>query len=147
MAVEEGLFVDAAQPSFEWEVTGANSRAQLADLERRYQQVQADRLLEQGVTLVDPERFDLRGSLTAGTDVFIDLNTIFEGEVTIGNNVSIGSNCVIKDSRILDGAVIKPFSHLEGAVVGAGAEVGPFARLRQGAELGSSSKIGNFVEV
>jgi len=146
MAVADGVEVQAVQPEYDWEVSGANSRKQLAELERMYQKVLADRLLEQGVTLVDPTRFDLRGSLTAGEDVSIDVNTVFEGEVELGNNVVVGSHCVIRNSKIESGSVIKPFSHIDGAVIGENAQIGPYARLREGTELGADVKIGNFVE-
>lgn len=146
MAVESGLEVQAVQPQYFWEVEGANSRQQLAELERKYQRVLADRLLEEGVTLVDPQRFDLRGSLTVGQDVSIDINAVIEGEVEIGDNVQIGANCIIRDSKISSGAVIKPFSHIEGAIIGENAQIGPYARLREGTDIGVDVKIGNFVE-
>ena len=146
MAVTDGVEVQAVQPAYDWEVSGANSRKQLAELERMYQQVLADRLLEEGVTLTDPARFDLRGSLTVGEDVFIDVNVVFEGEVALGNNVVVGSHCVIRNSEIADGSIIKPFSHIDGAVIGENTQIGPYARLREGTELGADVKIGNFVE-
>ncbi|CAN5542579.1 bifunctional UDP-N-acetylglucosamine diphosphorylase/glucosamine-1-phosphate N-acetyltransferase GlmU [soil metagenome] len=147
MAVEEGLLVVATQPDSDTEVLGVNSPAQLADLERRYQRQRANALMEAGVRLADPGRFDVRGELTCGADVEIDVNCVFEGVVSLGDNVRIGANCVIRDARIEAGAVIHPFTHIEGAVVGAGALVGPFARLRPGADLGPEVHIGNFVEV
>ena len=100
-----------------------------------------------GVRLADPARFDLRGLLSCGSDVEIDVNCVFEGRVTLGDGVRIGANCVIRDAAIAAGAVVHPFSHIEGATVGEGALVGPFARLRPGAELGPEVHIGNFVEV
>jgi bifunctional UDP-N-acetylglucosamine pyrophosphorylase/glucosamine-1-phosphate N-acetyltransferase len=147
MAVEEGMLVVAAQPGSDTEVLGVNSPAQLADLERRYQRQRAEVLMEAGVRLADPARFDVRGELSCGSDVEIDVNCVFEGVVTIGDNVRIGANCVIRDARLEAGAVIHPFTHIEGAVVGPGALVGPFARLRPGADLGAEVHIGNFVEV
>ncbi|MCM5679343.1 bifunctional UDP-N-acetylglucosamine diphosphorylase/glucosamine-1-phosphate N-acetyltransferase GlmU [Schlegelella sp. S2-27] len=151
MAVADGVPVVAAHPRSETEVLGVNSPAQLADLERRYQRQQADRLMEAGVRLADPARFDLRGTLQCGTDVDIDVNCIFEGTVTLGDGVRIGAHCVIKNAHIAAGAVIHPFTHIDGeqqgAKVGEGALVGPFARLRPGADLGAEVHIGNFVEV
>ena len=126
---------------------GVNSPVQLADLERRYQRAQAEVLMEAGVRLADPARLDVRGTLSCGQDVEIDVNCIFEGAVQIADGARIGAHCVIRDARIGAGAVIHPFTHIEGAQVGAGAMVGPFARLRPGAELGTEVHIGNFVEV
>jgi bifunctional UDP-N-acetylglucosamine pyrophosphorylase/glucosamine-1-phosphate N-acetyltransferase len=147
MAVAEGVPVVAAQAASETEVLGVNSPVQLADLERRFQRMQADQHLENGVRLADPARFDQRGTLVCGQDVDIDINCIFEGQVRIDDGAQIGAHCVIRDAHIGPGAVIHPFTHIEGAVVGAGALVGPFARLRPGAELGAEVHIGNFVEV
>jgi bifunctional UDP-N-acetylglucosamine pyrophosphorylase/glucosamine-1-phosphate N-acetyltransferase len=147
MAVAEGVPVVAVPAQEETEVLGVNSPLQLADLERRLQRRQAEALLEAGVRLADPARFDLRGSLHCGADVEIDVNCVFEGEVTLGEGVHIGANCVIRDAQIEAGAVIHPFTHIEGARVGAGALVGPYARLRPGAVLGEQVHIGNFVEV
>ena len=151
MAVAEGCEVVAAQPAGETEVLGVNSPLQLADLERRFQRQQAEALMEAGVRLADPARFDLRGSLRCGSDVEIDVNCVFEGEVVLGDGVRIGANCVVRHARIDAGAVIHPFTHIEGDAkgvqVGAGALVGPFARLRPGADLGPEVHIGNFVEV
>jgi bifunctional UDP-N-acetylglucosamine pyrophosphorylase/glucosamine-1-phosphate N-acetyltransferase len=147
MAVAEGVPVVATHAPNETEVLGVNSPLQLADLERRYQRQRAEALMEAGVRLADPARLDVRGALNCGSDVEIDVNCVFEGEVQLGDGVRIGANCVIRDARIAAGAVIHPFTHIEGAVVGAGALVGPFARLRPGAELGAEVHIGNFVEV
>jgi bifunctional UDP-N-acetylglucosamine pyrophosphorylase/glucosamine-1-phosphate N-acetyltransferase len=151
MAADEGLPVVAAQPSGEAEVLGVNSPVQLADLERRHQLAQAARLMEAGLRLADPARFDLRGRLSHGSDVEIDINCVFEGEVQLGDRVRIGANCVIRNARIEAGAVIHPFTHIDGEAlgvrVGEDARVGPFARLRPGAELGPEVHIGNFVEV
>ena len=147
MAQAEGLSVVAAQPRDEVEVLGVNSPAQLADLERRHQRAQAERLMEQGVRLADPARFDLRGTLQCGQDVDIDVNCIFEGNVVLGDEVQIGANCVIRNATIARGAVIHPFTHIDGAHVGEGSLIGPFARLRPGAQLGNEVHIGNFVEV
>jgi len=147
MAVADGVPVVAAPAADETEVLGVNSPAQLADLERRLQLRRARALMDAGVRLADPARFDLRGSLRAGQDVEIDVGCVFEGEVVLGDDVRIGAHCVIRDCRIASGAVIHPFCHLEGAQVGAGALVGPYARLRHGADLGEEVHIGNFVEV
>ncbi|MFN0182920.1 MAG: bifunctional UDP-N-acetylglucosamine diphosphorylase/glucosamine-1-phosphate N-acetyltransferase GlmU [Aquabacterium sp.] len=147
MAVAEGVPVTAAQPASDTEVLGVNSPVQLADLERRLQRQQADALMEAGVRLADPARFDLRGRLSAGQDVEIDVGCVFEGEVSIGDGARIGAHCVVRDSRIAAGAVLHPFTHLEGADVGEGALIGPFARLRPGAQLAADVHIGNFVEV
>jgi bifunctional UDP-N-acetylglucosamine pyrophosphorylase / glucosamine-1-phosphate N-acetyltransferase len=151
MAVAEGVEVVAAQAASETEVLGVNSPVQLADLERRFQREQAERLMDAGVRLADPARFDLRGELRCGSDVEIDVNCIFEGSVELGDDVRIGANCLIRNARIADRAVIHPFTHIDGEAagvkVGAGALVGPFARLRPGADLGPDVHIGNFVEV
>jgi len=146
-AVADGVEVVSAQPADIAETLGVNSKAQLAQLERVYQRRIADTLLEQGVTLLDPARLDVRGALTCGRDVSIDVNCIFEGKVEIEDGVVIGANCIIKNARIGKGAQIKPFTHIDDAVVGAAAQVGPYARLRPGAELGEDVHIGNFVEV
>jgi len=151
MAVADGVPVVAAQPAGETEVLGVNSPAQLAELERRHQRAQAERLMEAGVRLADPARFDVRGTLDCGSDVEIDVNCVFEGAVQLGDGVRIGANCVIRNARIDAGAQIHPFTHIDGealgVAVGAGALVGPFARLRPGATLGPEVHIGNFVEV
>lgn len=147
MAVADGVPVLARAATSETEVLGVNSPVQLADLERRYQRRQADALMEAGVRLADPARFDLRGKIACGADVEIDVNCVFEGAVAIGDGVQIGANCVIRDARIDAGAQILPFTHIEGAQVGPRARIGPYARLRPGAELGADVHIGNFVEV
>lgn len=151
MAQTDGVPVVAAQPRDEIEVLGVNSPAQLADLERRYQRDQALRLMEAGVRLADPARFDLRGSLQCGQDVDIDVNCVFEGEVVLADGVQIGANCVLRNARIGAGTVIHPFTHIDGDTlgvsVGEGALIGPFSRLRPGAQLGDEVHIGNFVEV
>lgn len=151
MAVADGVPVVAAQPASDTEVLGVNSPAQLAELERRFQRIQADSLMEAGVRLADPARFDLRGELACGSDVDIDVNCVFEGRVELADGVRIGANCVIRNASIGAGAQIHPFTHIDGeqigVKVGAGALVGPFARLRPGAVLGDEVHIGNFVEV
>ena len=147
MAVAEGVPVVATQPASDTEVLGVNSPLQLADLERRLQRAQAEALMEAGVRMADPARFDLRGRLQCGSDVEIDVGCVFEGEVRLGDGVCIGAHCVIRDAVVADGAVVQPFTHIDGATVGPRATVGPFARLRPGAELGEEVHIGNFVEV
>ena len=147
MAVAEGIPVVATQANDETEVLGVNSPAQLADLERRLQRRRAEALMEAGVRLADPERIDIRGTLTCGQDVAIDVGCVFEGEVMLGDGVTLGPYCVLRDVRIAAGARIQAFSHMTDAKVGARAEVGPFARLRPGAALGEEVHIGNFVEV
>lgn len=151
MAVADGVPVVAAQPGGEAEVLGVNSPLQLADLERRHQRAQADRFLEAGVRLADPARFDVRGELQCGADVEIDVNCIFEGQVSLGDNVRIGSHCVIRNAHIGAGVAVHPFTHIDGDAlgvrVGEGSAIGPFARLRPGAELAEDVHIGNFVEV
>ncbi len=146
-ALAENIVVVSSQPDQVCEAMGVNSKPQLAELERIYQRQVADRLLAQGVTLADPNRIDVRGTLTCGRDVFIDVNCVFEGDVVLGDGVIVSPNCVIKDTQVADGAEIRGFCHLNGAKVGAGSLVGPYARLRTGADLGEEVHIGNFVEV
>lgn len=146
-AVADGVTVASAQPDAAWETLGVNSKVQLAELERIYQRNIANDLLEQGVTLADPARIDVRGTLTCGRDVFIDVGCIFEGAVTLADGVSINAYCVIRDADIKAGALIRPFCHIDGAIVGATSIIGPYARLRPGATLGEDVHIGNFVEI
>ena len=150
-AVADGARVLGHRISDAVQVAGVNSPAQLAELERAYQRRCADELMVAGVRLADPARFDLRGELVCGQDVEIDVNCIFEGRVELGEGVRIGANCVIANATLGAGAVIHPFTHIDGekagVSVGAGALIGPFARLRPGAQLGREVHIGNFVEV
>ena len=146
-AVAEQIEVTSAQPDAIWETLGVNSKRQLAELERIYQKNMAEALLDKGVGLADPDRIDIRGSLTCGRDVFIDVNCVFEGHVVLDDGVFIGANCVIRDCDIGKNAEVRPFCHLEGAKVGSASLIGPYARLRPGAELGEEVHIGNFVEV
>ncbi|WP_105530521.1 bifunctional UDP-N-acetylglucosamine diphosphorylase/glucosamine-1-phosphate N-acetyltransferase GlmU [Solimicrobium silvestre] len=146
-AVADGVELVSAQPDAEWETMGVNSKTQLAELERLYQRNQADLLLENGVTLLDPQRIDIRGTLQCGRDVSIDVGCIFEGNVTVEDGVQIGAYCVIKDAHLAKNSNIKPFCHIDGSTVGAGSQIGPYARLRPGAELAADVHIGNFVEV
>ncbi len=147
MANADGVSVVTAQPDHAHEVLGVNNRQQQAELERIYQRVTAEALMQEGLTLLDPQRFDCRGSLTVGKDCVIDVNCVFEGEVVLGDGVTIGPNCHIKDSTIADGAEIKSHSVLESATVGELCAVGPFARLRPQTVLAKKAKIGNFVEI
>lgn len=146
MAAVANVRIETIQPAHAWEVDGINDKLQLAALERVYQRVQAEALMRAGVTLIDPARIDVRGSISHGMDVHIEPNVIFEGRVVLGNNVRIGANCQLRDCEIGDNTTIKPSSLIDGAMVGAGAEIGPFARLRPGTELADSVHIGNFVE-
>lgn len=146
-AVADAVPVVSAQPEAVWETLGVNSKVQLAELERIHQRNVADALLEQGVTLADPTRLDVRGTLRCGRDVSIDVGCVFEGTVELGDNVTIGAHCVIMNARIADGANIKPFCHIDGAMVGAGSIIGPYARLRPGTELAEDVHVGNFVEI
>ena len=147
MALADGVAIESATAPHAWEVLGVNSRAQLAQLERIHQRNLAAALLEQGVALADPARIDIRGSLACGQDVSIDVNCVFEGDVVLGNDIVIGPNCVLKNVRIKTGTRVEAFSHLEDADVGAHCRIGPYARLRPGAQLDEHVHIGNFVEV
>ncbi|AGI32863.1 TPA: bifunctional UDP-N-acetylglucosamine diphosphorylase/glucosamine-1-phosphate N-acetyltransferase GlmU [Mannheimia haemolytica] len=147
MANQEGFKVQAVQATEFMEVEGANNRLQLAALERFYQKREAEKLLLAGVTIIDPSRFDLRGTVTHGKDVQIDVNVILEGEIKLGNNVKIGAGCVLKNCEIGDNVEIKPYSVIEDSIVGAKSAIGPFSRLRPGAELAEETHIGNFVEI
>jgi bifunctional UDP-N-acetylglucosamine pyrophosphorylase/glucosamine-1-phosphate N-acetyltransferase len=146
-AVSEGIPVESAQPAFVWETLGVNSKVQLAELERIHQRNFAHQLLEQGVTLADPARIDVRGELVCGRDVSIDVGCVFEGRVELADGVTIGAHCVISNARIGKAAVIKPFSHIDQATVGEASHIGPYARLRPGTELGADVHVGNFVEI
>ncbi|WP_122900922.1 bifunctional UDP-N-acetylglucosamine diphosphorylase/glucosamine-1-phosphate N-acetyltransferase GlmU [Acinetobacter sp. B51(2017)] len=147
MALADGMTVASVEPTLAFEVEGVNDRVQLAALEREFQAFQAKSLMQQGVHLIDPSRFDLRGDLTVGKDVRIDINVIIEGDVTLGDNVEIGAGCVIKNTTIAAGTKVQPYSVFENAVVGENVQIGPFARLRPGAKLANEVHIGNFVEV
>ena len=147
LALSEGLPVATLSPAQDWEVNGVNSKDQLAALERTFQLERAKGLMEGGVTLRDPSRFDLRGNLTCGDDVTIDVNVVVEGTVWLGAGVSIGANCILRDCRIGEGSQIHPFTLVESADVGANARIGPYARIRPGTTLADDVHIGNFVEV
>ncbi len=147
MAVADGVEIKTSQPAFVWEVLGVNSKAQLAELERIYQQSQARALLENGVTLMDPERIDIRGELHCGQDVVIDVNCVFEGQVALGDGVEIGPNCVLRNVKVATGTRIDAFTLMDEAVVGRDGKLGPFSRIRPGTVLGDEVHVGNFVEI
>ena len=147
LAVKDGKKIMTSQPENTYEVEGVNDRSQLSRLERIRQQELAEAIMAGGVTVADPSRIDIRGELKVGNDSSIDINCIFEGTVTVGKNVTIGAGCVITDTTIADGCVIKPYSVIEKALIDKHVEVGPFARLRPGTQLKHNSRVGNFVEV
>lgn len=147
LAAGEGVAVTTASPQAEWEILGVNSKQQLAELERIHQRNQANALMEQGVTLMDPARFDLRGTLTCGQDVHIDVGVVIEGQVTLGDRVQIGPHNVLRNCRIGADTVVHPNCVIEDAEVGPDCRVGPFSRLRPEARLAAHAHIGNFVEI
>ena len=147
LAHKEGNKIATVHPSHLSEMEGVNNRLQLAALERIYQKEQAEKLLLAGVMLIDPARFDIRGTLTHGRDVVIDTNVIIEGNVTLGNNVQIQTGCVLKNCVIGDNSIISPYSVIENSELSTECTVGPFARLRPGAKLAAKSHVGNFVEM
>ena len=146
LAVQEGLAIRTVEPAQAWEVDGVNSRAQLAVLERRYQHDVAAQLMAEGASLADPQRIDVRGTLSVGTDVEIDVNTVFIGDCTLADGVRIGPHCVLENSHVGAGSVVHSHSVLEQATLGRDCSVGPFARLRPGSMLGDAVRVGNFVE-
>ena len=147
LAVAEDVPVVAVKTQDAWEVAGVNSKRELADLERHYQRKEAERLLDDGVPLADPARIDVRGALQCGRDVSIDVNCLFEGRVTLGDGVRVGANCVLRDVAVGAETQVFAFSHLESSAIGARCRIGPYARLRPGAELADEVHIGNFVEI
>ncbi len=147
MAVADGVKIETRQPHYTWEIMGVNSKQQLAELERIAQTNQAQKLMEQGVTLRDPARLDVRGSLSCGQDVTIDVNCVFEGEVKLGDRVYIGPNNVIRNSAIGDGVVVQPNCVIDDARIGKDCRIGPFARIRPETTLGDAAHVGNFVEI
>lgn len=147
LAIEAGFEIVTTQPDDDWETLGVNSKAQLAELERIHQRNVADALLVEGVTLADPARVDVRGTLHCGRDVSIDVNCVFEGDVTLADDVTVGPNCVIRNASIGAGTRIDAFTHIDGAQLGANTVIGPYARLRPGAQLADEAHVGNFVEV
>ena len=146
-AVADKVPVSSAAPAAAWETLGVNSKVQLAELERTFQRGIAAALMREGVTLADPARIDVRGSLACGRDVAIDVNCVFAGEVVLGEGVSVGANCVLRNVKIAAGTRIEPFCHLDEADIGARCRIGPYARLRPGTTLAEEVHIGNFVEV
>ena len=147
LALDDGVAVSAVNADNAWEALGVNSRAELARLERIYQREYADKLLDQGVALADPQRIDVRGALTCGRDVRIDVNCIFEGEVHLADGVTIAANCILRNVSIGAEARIEPFCHMEDAAIGERCRIGPYARIRPGTRLAEDVHIGNFVEV
>lgn len=147
MAAQDNVPIRTAQADFEWETIGVNSRDQLAALERTHQHTIAMQLMEAGVSLLDPARIDVRGTLSCGSDVVIDVGCVFEGKVTLDSGTRVGPYCIVRNSSIGKQVSIQAFSHLDGAVVGANSIIGPYARLRPGADLANDVHIGNFVEV
>lgn len=147
MAVTEGVNIETVLTNSTAEVQGINNRKQLAEAERNFQRLEADKLMELGATLIDPNRFDIRGEIKIGRDIQIDINAVFEGEVELGNRVTIGENCIIKNARIDDDVTIKSHSVIEDAVIGKSCQIGPYARIRPGVELADDVHIGNFVEI
>ncbi len=146
-AVADKVPVGSAQPGAAWETLGVNSKVQLAELERTFQRGIAAALMHDGVTLADPARIDVRGNLACGRDVAIDVNCVFEGETVLGEGVSVGANCVLRNVKVAAGTRIEPFCHLQEADIGARCRIGPYARLRPGTTLAEEVHIGNFVEV
>ena len=147
LAVTDEVPIASVQPAHAWETYGVNSRTQLAELEGLRRNRLAERLMENGVTLADPARIDVRGTLECGRDCEIDVNCIFEGSVVLGNRVSIGPNCILRDVKVGDGTRIEAFSHLNEAALGERCRIGPFARIRPGTSLSQDVHIGNFVEI
>ncbi|KGH50889.1 bifunctional N-acetylglucosamine-1-phosphate uridyltransferase/glucosamine-1-phosphate acetyltransferase [Acinetobacter idrijaensis] len=147
MALADGMTVASVEPEQAFEVEGVNDRLQLAALEREYQADQAKKLMQQGVHIIDPSRFDLRGTLKVGQDVRIDINVIIEGDCEFGDHVEISAGCVIKNTTIAAGTKVQPYSIFDNAIIGENTQIGPFARLRPGAKLAAEVHIGNFVEV
>ena len=147
MSVKDGVKVEAAQPAYAWETIGINSKAQLSALERIYQNESAKKLLDQGVTLADMSRIDIRGQLDCGRDVEIDINCIFEGHVRLEDGVKVGAHSILKNVKVAAGSTIAPFSLIEAAEIGRNCRIGPYARIRPGTRLADEVHIGNFVEV
>jgi len=147
MAVKDGVQINTVAPASVFEVMGVNDRVQLSELERYYQLIQAQHLMKQGVTLADPARFDLRGELEIGQDVFIDVNVVLEGRIKIGNRVSIGPNNVLRNVTIEDNVNVLPNCVIENTKIGKGARIGPYSRIRPDTVLGEDVHIGNFVEI
>tara|TARA_B110000503_G_scaffold85373_2_gene129874 strand:- start:2783 stop:4153 length:1371 start_codon:yes stop_codon:yes gene_type:complete len=146
LAVAEGHTVASSAAESELEIIGVNDRVQLNQVEREYQRRLAEKLMREGVSIADAARLDIRGSLTCGDEVFIDINVVFEGVVRLGNGVTVGANCVLSDVTVADGSIIHPMSHLQETIIGKACNVGPYARLRPGTVLADGARVGNFVE-
>ena len=146
LAVADGVAVHGILAADENEVMGVNDRAQLAEAERLFQQRQTESLMAQGVSFADPARVDIRGTLTCGIDCFIDINTVFIGDVSLGEGVTVGPGVVVEDSTVGDDVYIKPHTVIEGATIAEACQLGPFARIRPGSHFAAGVKIGNFVE-
>lgn len=147
MAVKDGIYVASSQAGNFWEVMGVNNKHQLAELERVHQKNRAEKLLEEGVSLLDPNRIDIRGELSCGSDVEIDINCIFEGTVRLGDSVRVGAHSILRNVAVASGSIIHPFSLIEDAEIGEEGKIGPYARIRPGTRLAKKVHIGNFVEV
>ncbi|MBY0474603.1 MAG: bifunctional UDP-N-acetylglucosamine diphosphorylase/glucosamine-1-phosphate N-acetyltransferase GlmU [Nitrosomonas sp.] len=147
MAVKNGIHVASSQVESFWEVMGVNNKLQLAELERHFQKYCANKLLDEGVSLIDPLRIDIRGELICGADVEIDINCIFEGTVKLGNHVQVGAHCILRNATVATGSIIRPYSMMEDVEIGENCKIGPYARIRPGTRLASEVQIGNFVEV
>ncbi len=147
MAVKDGIYVASSQAKNFWEVMGVNNKHQLAELERVHQKNRAEKLLEEGVSLLDPNRIDIRGELSCGSDVEIDIDCIFEGVVRLGDSVRVGAHSILRNVTIGSGSIIHPFSLIEDAEIGEDGKIGPYARIRPGTRLAKKVHIGNFVEV
>ena len=147
LAVRDGIDVETHQPEFEWEVLGVNSKSQLAELERIHQNEVAQALLDAGVTLMDPARLDVRGTLSCGRDVVIDVNCVFEGHVELGDGVQVGANCVLRNVEVASGTRIDAFTLIDDARIGEANRLGPFSRIRPGTTLARDVHVGNFVEI
>jgi len=147
MAVKDGKYVASSQADNFWEVMGVNNKHQLAELERVHQKNRAEKLLEEGVSLLDPNRIDIRGELSCGSDVEIDINCIFEGTVRLGDSVRVGAHSILRNVAVGSGSIIHPFSLIEDAEIGEESKIGPYARIRPGTRLAKKVHIGNFVEV
>jgi bifunctional UDP-N-acetylglucosamine pyrophosphorylase/glucosamine-1-phosphate N-acetyltransferase len=147
LAVRDGVEVETRQPAFEWEVLGVNSKVQLAGLERIHQNEIAQALLDAGVTLMDPARLDVRGSVVCGRDVVIDVNCVFEGHVVLGDSVQVGANCVLRNAKVAANTRIDAFTLIDDAEIGEANRLGPFSRIRPGTTLARDVHVGNFVEI
>jgi bifunctional UDP-N-acetylglucosamine pyrophosphorylase/glucosamine-1-phosphate N-acetyltransferase len=147
MAAQEGVEIGSVQPRNPRDLLGANDRAQLAELEQHYRKLEAERLMAAGVQISDPRRVELRGKITAGSDVFLDVNVVLEGDISLGDGVTIGPGCVLRDCTLAAGTRVHPYSVLEGVRTHGACDIGPFARVRPGSELAEGSRVGNFVEI